>query len=445
MPFGAQPDRTQTSPADGSGSAVLRFALSGIAVLLLVGIVSTLLLRNQSEQEALRGARERTRILGEGVVEPLLTPALVEGDPESLSRLDEVVSERILGDNVVRVKIWTRDGRIIYSDERRLIGSRYPLGEDDLEAFETGRVDAELSDLDDPENRFEREEGELLEVYMALWTTDGEQVLFETYLPSETIAHEQRRLFLQLLPLLLAALILLWITQLPLVRSMSHRLKQGQLERENLLRRAIESSDTERRRVAHDLHDGVIQDLAGLSYELAAAADISSRSTSSELTGKLHAASAAVRRSIRQLRSLLIDVYPPNLHASGLPAALRDLASSIQARGIEIEMEIPEEMNLPPQTEALLFRVTQESVRNAMEHSSADSIRLSLTRVDGKVCLRLTDDGVGFSTNQLESKREEGHVGLRLLEELTAHSGGELKIQSTPGGGTTIQVEVPTS
>ena len=432
-------------PSELRNSAVLRFALSGLAVLLLVGVVGTYLVGEQSEEEALRRARERTRILGHGIIEPVLADGLLNGEPAAVEALDRVVRERVLVPPVVRVKVWDRDGRILYSDEPRLIGSQYTLDEDELEAFGTNQIEAYVSDLSGPENRFERDRGELLEVYMALNAPDGSSLLFETYLDSASIASEQRRLGLRFLPVLLIALLLLWLTQLPLARSMSHRLREGQLDRERLLRRAIEASDTERRRVAHDLHDGVIQDLAGLSYELAAAADTADRDGAAGLKGRLTTASAETRRSMRQLRSLLIDIYPPNLHTAGLPSVLADLASSIQTRGMRVELEVPEEIDLPTETEALVFRVAQEGIRNAMAHSGAACVRVELAKMDGLVSLGVIDDGVDFSKQDLERRRAEGHIGLRLLEEFVADAGGKLTVDSEPGAGTKMRVEVPAS
>ena len=83
-----------------------------------------------------------------------------------LRNLDRIVRERVLrGSSVVRVKIWDRSGRIVYSDEPGLIGARYPIAPDELKEFEGTQIDAEVSDLSKPENRFERDFGKLLEVY----------------------------------------------------------------------------------------------------------------------------------------------------------------------------------------------------------------------------------------------------------------------------------------
>ena len=122
------------------------------------------LLRQIGEREAIRNAKQVAEVAGRGVVEPNLTAALVRGDPGAVTAFDRVVRQGVLGGRVVRVKIWNRDGTIVYSDEHRLIGSRYPLDAEDLRAFDSDRVEADVSDLHAPENRFERTYDKLLEV-----------------------------------------------------------------------------------------------------------------------------------------------------------------------------------------------------------------------------------------------------------------------------------------
>ena len=86
------------------------------------------------------------------------------------------------GGSLVRVKIWSADGRILYSDESRLIGDRFALDAEELEVFERPATRSEVSDLSAPENRFERAAGrKLLEVYRPVWTPDRRPLLFETY------------------------------------------------------------------------------------------------------------------------------------------------------------------------------------------------------------------------------------------------------------------------
>jgi hypothetical protein len=117
-------------------TAVAHYALTGIAALVLLGAAGVYLLRQIGEREAIRNAKQVAEVAGRGVVEPNLTAALVRQDPRAVAAFDRVVRQGALGGGVVRVKIWKPDGTIVYSDEHRLIGSRYPLDAADLRARE---------------------------------------------------------------------------------------------------------------------------------------------------------------------------------------------------------------------------------------------------------------------------------------------------------------------
>src|SRR2546428_777244 len=110
-------------------------------------------------------------------------------------------------------------------------------------------------------------------------------------------------------------LLLLFLVQVPLAWSMARGLRQGQEERERLLQRAIDASDAERRRIARDLHDGVVQSLAGVSYSLAAAAErLDGGPDGADVGRGLRQAAADTPRSQRHLGSPIIEIAPPNLH-----------------------------------------------------------------------------------------------------------------------------------
>ncbi len=100
--------------------------------------------------EATNDAETVTQIDAHGIVQPLLTPALLAGSPAAIHALDTAVTEGVLGNRVVRVKIWTAAGTIVYSDEHALIGETFVLGDDESEALESGNTDSEVSDLSRP-------------------------------------------------------------------------------------------------------------------------------------------------------------------------------------------------------------------------------------------------------------------------------------------------------
>ena len=121
------PRRRPPTARTSVGGAVGRFAIVSVAAILLLGAAAVTIMRRTGTSEAIREAKQVTRLVGHGTVEPRVTAAAVRGDPAALARLDQVVRRRVLRDPIVRVKIWTADGRIVYSDEPRLIGARYAL------------------------------------------------------------------------------------------------------------------------------------------------------------------------------------------------------------------------------------------------------------------------------------------------------------------------------
>src|SRR5262249_6005046 len=287
-----------------------------------------------------------------------------------------------------------------------------------------------------PENRFERRYGKLLEVYFPIRAPNGEKLLFESYLKFSSVAASGRSIWLAFVPALLGALVLLWLIQLPLSLGLARRIREGQRDREMLLRRAIDASEIERRRIAQDLHDGAVQNLAGVSYTLAAAAD----RAPAPVDATLRTAARETRETIRELRSLLVEIYPPDLHRVGLEGALEDLTAPPRHRGIETELDVQPELQLPPDVEALFFRVAQEALRNALAHADPLRVRIWVHRDDGQAVLLVEDDGRGFVAGP---DGRNGHFGLRMIKDSTRDAGGDVEIDSTPGRGTRVRVKVP--
>ncbi len=422
---------------------MLRFVLAGLAAVAVVVVGSVLVLRELGHRQAVRDAREFAVLAGQGIVEPELTDTLLTGDPAALARLDRLVQERVLSDRVVRVKVWTRAGRIVYSDEPRLIGATYRLGADENETLQTGAAHAELSDLGEPENRFERGQGNLYEVYSRVRTPNGTPLLFEAYERSSSLVTSGREIWLPFAAVVLAGLLLLWLVQVPLAWRLERNLRRSQLERESLLLKAVEASAGERRRIAAELHDGVVQDLAGLAYGLNAAADTAEAEASPQLAETLRSSASQSREAIRRLRALLVEIHPPNLQSAGLEAALTDALAGLRARGVETTLELPDELQLTTEAELLVFRAASEAIRNVERHAAATRVSVRVTGEAGLVRLEIVDDGRGFAATERERRRAEGHVGLSLLDELAAGLGGRLDVHSVPGEGTRFVLEVP--
>ncbi|MEA2213231.1 MAG: two-component system, NarL family, sensor kinase [Solirubrobacteraceae bacterium] len=412
--------------------------------MIIIGAVAFVVVRRSATAGAIGQAKELTLLAGRGIAEPLITPGALRGAPEALARIDRVVHRRILDRTpIVRVKIWDAHGRIVYSDAPQLVGSAFPLGASEREVLRNGGVEADASDLNRPENRYDRRFTRLVEVYVGIHGPGGTRLLYEDYERSSTISASSRRQWAGLLPALVGALLVLYLIQVPLAYSLARRLRTRQREREELLRRAIEASDLERRRIAADLHDSAVQRLAGVSLSLAASAAGSGvAGAGTTMRATITQAASETRETIRELRTLLVDIYPPTLQRSGLRAALNDLIAPLRAAGVGVSLRVPEAPNLPDDIEALFYRVAQEATRNAKNHSEASEVEIWVERQANQAILSVVDNGRGFSTQGEDDRGPHGHFGLRLIRDLVDHAGGRLAVISAPGDGTSVRVTV---
>jgi two-component system NarL family sensor kinase len=444
-PGGHRPDRA--GRRDGPTStrrAVGRLAAAGMIVAVALGLVGAWASRRAAEDQAIREASRLTEVLARGVVMPNLSDSLAkDDDPAAIAKLDSVILGKLSDLSLFRVKLWRADGTIVYSDDHRLIGARFPLGQDERTSLHSDRPEADISDLSAPENQFERGQGRLLEVYLPIWTPDRTTLLLETYSKYSSVTANAGEIWRQFVPITLGALLLLQLTQLPLAWSTTRRLDATLMERERLLRRAVQATDAERLRIARDLHDGVVQDLAAASYSLVGAGKRASSAGHDDEAEALELGADALRRGIRSLRTLLVELYPPSLHRTGLPAALRDLLDPLAGRGIKVDLQVPASVVVSGEAAELIFRVAQEAVRNVAEHAGATSVDMHLETADGMIRLTVADNGVGFDVGRLQRKPVEGHVGLLLLHDLVRSAGGSLEIDSSPGQGTRLRLGAP--
>ncbi|HYL69679.1 MAG TPA: sensor histidine kinase, partial [Candidatus Dormibacteraeota bacterium] len=221
-----------------------------------------------------------------------------------------------------------------------------------------------------------------------------------------------------------------------------------QREREQLLQRAVDASESERRRIARDLHDGVVQNLAGMAFSLMATA--SRLKASGELNGQaevvdlLERSAEETRLAMKDLRTLIIEIAPPTLRREGLHAALLEVLRTLKTAGTKTRLELPSNMRLRPDRASLIFRVAQEVLRNVAAHAEAKHVSVVLKEEAGRAVLRIVDDGRGFTPEDVARRRAEGHVGTNAIVELAEEVGGSLDIDSTPGKGTRVTLVVPT-
>ena len=202
-----------------------------------------------------------------------------------------------------------------------------------------------MSDLSKPENHYERSQGKLLEVYLPVETPSGKPLLFEAYYRYSLVSSNGSQLWRSFAPIALGALIALELVQIPLAYSLARRLRQRSEERELLLRQALEASDVERRHIASDLHDGVVQDLPASPTR--SSAQTGGRTGDAADPEVIEAPASTVRASIRALRSLVVDIYPPDFGEVTLESALTDLLARTAEHGPGRPSSTPSELHDP--------------------------------------------------------------------------------------------------
>jgi signal transduction histidine kinase len=430
-----RPVRRPTSPHKRrrlTHPVVLFVAAGAVTVTVLLFVLSWFSTR-AAQDEATLDARNVTNVLAHSVTEPLMPRGLVAGRAASLDIFDRRVRHRLLVAQIVRIKLWSPSGRIIYSDKVQLIGKVFPLDAQERQIVLHGGTAADITDLSKPENRYERGHGKLLEVYTQVHGPAGQPLLFEAYFPYSGVIHRTSQIVSQFRPITIFGLLVFLLLTTPLVWVLARRLDRSAAERERLLLAAVEASDIERRRIARDLHDTVVQELAAVSFALSAAAR--EMHDQPAVSRRLDGFGGRVRNSLRSLRSLLVEIYPPELRKQGLGAALEDLLAPATGSGVETVLDVADISQVSLDRTALVWRVAQEAVRNALRHGRPSRLEVRVTTPDKHVKLVVSDDGAGFDTLQAPPY---GHLGLRSLRDLVAEAGGTLDVTSVPGAGTTL-------
>ena len=197
----------------------------------------------------------------------------------------------------------------------------------------------------------------------------------------------------------------------------------------------------ERNRLARELHDAMTQTLFSLSLTADAAATLV-RSDPERAEAEIRRVTQLARDTMAELRSLIFELRPAELESEGFVATLaKHLAVLERAYGIHATLEVHGERRLPGAVEAELFRIVQEALNNVVRHARATAVGVSITMTADTVLVEVHDDGVGFdpSARPIRSTR----LGLTSMRERAQGLGGVIAVDSTPGRGTTVRVEVP--
>jgi signal transduction histidine kinase len=209
-------------------------------------------------------------------------------------------------------------------------------------------------------------------------------------------------------------------------------------------RRLMTEREVERKALARELHDQVIQDLLSFNYQLE---DAENEMSDEHLRNDLANIRDGIRNVVSSLRETCSDLRPPTIDSHGLSAAIRSLMHQwANQSGIQVDLDIdPALGRLPEPIELSVFRIVQEGLRNVRKHAHATMVSLALTRTpNASLVVRLSDNGQGIlKPINLGMLSEEKHFGLVGISERVSLLGGSMRVNSSALGGLELLIEIP--
>jgi len=402
-------------------------------------------------------------------IESLIEPhrgELVRGSQLSapaIAALDRTLKGGDAATRVVGAKIWSPEGRVLYSTWREQIGRTYPVTTELMRAFQ-GHIEAELDAVDEDENEFERKLNKsLFEVYVPVRVpgTGKVEAVAEVYELADTLSADIRTARLQsavvfgLLGLAMVASLSGFVSRASRVitaqqEALEARVVQlSQLLEHNrdLQKRVVEASqmcvetgEQTLNRVSAELHDGPAQ---LISLALLRLDDVATASADDASRVKVR---TSLEDALREIRQISAGLALPELERATLVEAL-DLAIATHERrtGTVVETSYGQDLprHLPAHVVTCLYRVVQESLANAYRHAGGAGQRVSVEWAAGSLTVTVADRGPGFD---MESRRADTNkLGITGMRHRIEALGGDLIVSSRPGEGTTLTARLPTA
>lgn len=425
------------SPDRAVRRAIVALAVGAIVAFAVVVVGATFMAKQIARDEELVEAIRTSNLLVRTVLaEPI--QALVDADPRASATLDEAVRIRRGNGSTVALVILAGDGHVIYpagigdivrpAVERS--AGRSTQTKASVITVEQGR--AEIGDV---------ATGRMVKVDVPMELPDGTVVRALVYATDERLRTSESALSAKLVMLSTGAVTLLLLLNLPVSVWLIRGVGKAHAERVRLLSNEVASADRERRNIARDLHDGVIQDLAGAGYALEAVTD--GLHVDDAARRMLDLSQDAVRRSTQALRTMIIEVAPPDLTSQDLPSAIDVLVKRLsKEHPVEINVRVDLQVPVGHQEAAIVYRTVRECLTNIVKHARARHAFVTIRSDAANVYVTAEDDGEGFPADMAE-RRAGGHLGLTLLADTIADLGGRLTIDRHRDKGAAVRCRIP--
>jgi signal transduction histidine kinase len=421
----------------------------------------------QVEASVINQTASLTGLYVDSVVTPYLQPLAQQPTmaPAQIAALDQLLATKPLGDQVVAVKVWSVDGTILYSPDPRLIGRRFPV-EGGLVGAVRGWINADMTNLDEPENVFERQRwSRLLEVYIPVREQGSRRVIAVTefYQVPDDLDHQIAQARVQSWTVVAGVFLITYVALAGIVRrgsdtivrqqlalreqvaELSRVLAQNQRLRDRVHQaagRTTALNEQALRRISADLHDGPGQALALALLRLESAREQSASGPATN--GDFGIVQGAVSEALREIRAISAGLRLPELASLTLPELIERVLENhrrLTATDVVTRVEnVPDQA--PLAVKIALFRSLQEALSNATRHAPGQEVAVRVAAEGTLLHLVVSDRGPGFTDERIGANGRLGLAGMREQAELL---GGAFDVQSGPERGTTLRVSWPLS
>lgn len=386
-------------------------------------------------------------------------------DAELHASLDEIFADGPLRRKLVRFKLWSEDGVILYSTDRNLIGQRFPVDGHLASAF-SGGVQAKVSKLDKPENVLERLHwDELIEIYVPVHeaSEDKVEVVAEFYKSVDNLSQDIRSAQQRGWLLVAAANIGMFLLLIGMVQRASNTIHGQQRtlhEQMDQLRATLDENESMHQqlgdagrkttalneqflhRVAADLHDGPAQNLALAMLRLDSIADDCGDCITRGSKGSFATVHDALQAAMTELRTISAGLSLPGIEPLTLSeTATRAVYDFENKTGCAIDSDIASDLgDATLAVKITLYRLIQEALNNGLKHAGGAAQQVRVRKVGGQAHVEIIDKGPGFD---IEAAPATGGLGLACMRERVKLVSGSIEIDSAPGLGTRIAARLP--
>lgn len=227
----------------------------------------------------------------------------------------------------------------------------------------------------------------------------------------------------------------------------NEQLRQAETDRRNAARHILENEEGLKKKLAAELHDEIGRDLTALGINLALIHEELADNASEFLLARIDDSSKLVKAISHSVRNIMGSLRPPGLDDLGLVASLGNhLKLFSQRTGITVALEVTDDFpHLAADREMALFRIVQESLTNISKYANASSVQITLRHENGLIGLTVTDDGNGLTPALLPTMQTASGLGLKTMRERTEMIGGTFRLDSLPGKGATVSVQLKDS